>query len=861
MAKYIFIENSFEPHNKEYGNIPDGYLLKDFLKTLPLVNPHIQLNFKDVFDKDGNVIIDINDNYRLKENDVLMVVNGVKGLTATFFVKLFVTLAVSYALNRLLAEKPSIPKINTKASEKGETEYSISTSQNQAKKGEPIPECFGTYVRYPDIIAPTYYRFEDNKQFLYMLLCLGQGQHTVEQIYIEDTDVGDFTAGTFFNRVYKTEAEHSGDNKIQTDWANNVPIGTYVPTTINETAPYEEVPYLGSGSYTIVDLEPNGNDTNMSKFSIACTMPPFDGLDKYGGAYDDQYLYFYFDFYKDGVFIESKSLSRYYKSLNYNQTVYPSLQFEYENGKYDEARIQFRSVGRKNRGPQNALTATFRSLTYQELNLNPDNNFRDIVITAKEIEDFKLSSKSTNFMQEFRLNPTGTTADKIEVDIVMYNGLYYQNDNGSLGNRSISFKTTIIDEFENTTTFTETITDNTRSQIQKTYTYDVTPSSYMVKVERITAETTDTKVQDEIYVRNIKAYLLNEDNETYNTKYLRYGDVTLMAVKLKATQGISGKGQFKVKVRARRDNISTTKDVLEYIWTSNNGGRQPIEKISLPTEMENEDYNDFIGKRTTVLQGLQSVATNARYNLFSSFDVLTAKKDVEQPLRHFMFNETNIIRNSLKVFMSATDESDYDGIRVQYKDFETFEDAFYTYPEDSNFPQNIELQGVTDDVLAEEQARFIYREKIYRNVRYEFDTELDGFVPSLYERGAISHPVISKSKSGFLRGFNLSTGVVIINELPLENLTEPKIFFRGRDGKPSVIYDVLDITQRTLTLDISVNPLPIDLYVGDDEQRTIYTLGEFDLVDDIIITEIRPKKDNIVGIKAWNYNPLLYVDE
>lgn len=850
MAKYIFIEDEFKPHDKEVGETEEIRLV-DFLKSLPLVNPKVELNHKDVFKiVDDELIITIEDDYILKEDDILVIVNekGAAGLIWGI-VKFVIGVVISYALNRLLYDKPSVPKPKTSTSEKGESEYSISTSQNQAKKGQPIPECFGTYVRFPDIIAPTYYRYEDNKEFLYMLLCLGKGQHTIEQIYIEDTDVDDFTEGTFYSRLYKTESEHSGDNKISTDWSNNIPIGTYTPQTINETAPYEIVPYLNSGDYLSIDLEPNGQETNMSKFRIACTMPSI-------GAYEDQFFYVYVSLFKDNVFIEERSTSKYYKNLNPSETVYFNYEILYPKGDFDEARLQFRSVGRKNRGSENVVTATFRSLTYQELNLSPDNYFRDIVITSAEVENFKLRDKPEDKMNLFRLNPTGTRADIVEVDIILYGGLYTQNSTGGLSNRTIQFKTTLLDLDGNETVYTESITDNTRSQIQKTYSYSVTPSSYMVKVERITSETTDTKVQDEIYARGIKAYLLNEDNPTYGTKYINYGNVSLLAVKIKATEGISSKGQFKVKVRASRDDIVTAKDTLEYIWTSQNGGRQPIEKIDLPLTMENDNFNGFIDKRTTVLQALQSVASNNRYNIFSSFDVLTARKDEEQPIRTMMFNEANIIKDSLVVTMSSNDESDYDGIRVKYNDFETFEDVFYTYPEDSSFPQDIELDGITDEVLAEEQAVFIYNEKTKRNVRYEFDTELDGLVPTLYDRCAITHPILSTSQSGVIVAFTNDT--VTLNELVNVELEEPKIFFRGRDGKPSDLYTVLSIDARTITVDVSEKALPDDLYIGDEEQRTIYSIGETGFVDDIIITEIKPKRENIISIKAWNYDDSIY---
>ncbi len=696
MAKYIFVKNELKPHLKEMGDIDNGTRLPEFLRGLDLVNPYIILNGINL------ETLKLEENHTLSEDDRIVIVNQVKGLDpiTIAIIAIVASVAVSYAMITLLApDKPSIPKSTEQ--KKAETEFTVNTSQNQARNGESIPECFGNFVRTPDIISTPYRRYDsNNKQFLYMLLCVGVGENTISDVFIEDTNVTEFSSGVIDYRVYKNATAHTGNDLIKDDW----------------------------------------NTT-----------------------FSDTYM-------------------------------------------------------------------------------------RDVVITVKEIDNILLEQADP--FDEIQANPSGTLTDLLEFDIQFPNGLTNNNSSTSV---------TVQFQYRNSsgtlTTVNEVITANTIDPIRKTYSYAVTPDYYKMKAIRVTADSTSTSVRDTVYLDSMKTYLIN--NDVTGNGAIEYGDLTLMAVKIKATQGISDKGQFKVKVNATRDNISTLKEVMEHVWTTENGGRQAIEGIDLP--IMNETYNSVISSRGTVFKTLQSVATSARYNVFPSFNVLTARKDVPQAVRTMLFSEANIKKNSLKVTMSAKDETDYDGVKTIYRNPTTFENEHEVYPSNSAFPQEIPLDGITDQAFALEQAEFLHNQDELRNIKYQFETELDAFVPSLYDRVGISHPVLSKSQSGVIVDYNVTNSTVTLQDRLNDSYTDLRILFRSRLGTPSVLYTVTNINNRILTLDTSVNALPTDLYIGDDEQKTIYQLGEtITFIDDIIITEIKPKANNIIAVTAWNYNEAIY---
>lgn len=698
MAKYVFIRDEIK-NIRDIGEC-SGRLV-DFIKILPLVNPDIYLNNENI-KKDDEFIID--DDYVLEEDDTLLIVNrvgaaavGITNVVGAFFFNLAASVAVSFALNKLLApDKPSIPR--QAEQRQAETEFTINTSQNQARNGQPIPECFGNFIRIPDLISASYRRYENNDQFLYMLLCVGIGQNTLNNLFIEDTNVTAFVSGDIEYRLYKTSAEHTGNDKIKDDWN----------TTFTD-------PYM-----------------------------------------------------------------------------------------------------------------------------------RDVVITAKEVQDILL--EVANPFNEIQLNPSNTLTDYIEFDIILPNGLTNNNSN-----RSVTFEFQWRDSLGVLTTQQETLTDNTISPIRRTYGYSVSPDYYKTRAIRITADSTSNNIRDDIYLDSMKAYLIN--NDVTGNGYIDYGDVTLLAVKLRATNAISSRGQLKVKGNFTRDGLTDLKSAMEYVWTADNGGRQPLATLDLPTM--SETYNQVIQNRTTVYQTLQSMATSQRYNFFPSSNIMTVKKDVAQPVSTFIFNEANIVRNTLRIKTQSQEATDYDGVRVIYKDATSFEDRFAVYPTNASFPEDQPLDGVTDAAFAAKQAEFLYNQNLKRNVKISFDTELDGHVPSLYEKCSITHPTIANSQSGFINAF--TTDTVTINETIKEDYTDLKILFRDRQGKPSVLYDVLDVADRKLTIDVSGTPLPSDLYVGSDELRTVYSLGEgTTYTTEFLFTEMKPKRDNIISVVGWKYDDTIY---
>lgn len=100
-----------------------------------------------------------------------------------------VMLAGSLLINALVP--PTRPPTTFTGSQSSPT-YTIGAQGNQARVQNVIPVLYGRYRVYPDFAAQPYIENNGNQQYLYQLFCVSQGDLSVEEVLIEDTDINSF---------------------------------------------------------------------------------------------------------------------------------------------------------------------------------------------------------------------------------------------------------------------------------------------------------------------------------------------------------------------------------------------------------------------------------------------------------------------------------------------------------------------------------------------------------------------------------------------------------------------------------------------------------------------------------------------
>lgn len=105
--------------------------------------------------------------------------------------------AISMAGNALIsaafAGKPSMPSPQVASSYSAPSPtYNLQAQGNMARVDAAIPVQYGRMMSYPDLAAQPYIEYAGNEQYLFQLLCLGQGEYDIEDIRIDDTAIGNF---------------------------------------------------------------------------------------------------------------------------------------------------------------------------------------------------------------------------------------------------------------------------------------------------------------------------------------------------------------------------------------------------------------------------------------------------------------------------------------------------------------------------------------------------------------------------------------------------------------------------------------------------------------------------------------------
>lgn len=117
--------------------------------------------------------------------------------------------------------------------------YSLQAQGNAARLGSPIPVQYGRLRVYPDFAAQPYVEYASNEQYLYQLLCIGQGEYSIETVQINDSPITSFSnvvyevippggTTTLFPANVTQSSEVSGQELL-----NATPIGPFVANSAN----------------------------------------------------------------------------------------------------------------------------------------------------------------------------------------------------------------------------------------------------------------------------------------------------------------------------------------------------------------------------------------------------------------------------------------------------------------------------------------------------------------------------------------------------------------------------------------------------------------------------------------------------
>lgn len=540
--------------------------------------------------------------------------------------------AVIYAVNYIIndAFSPNIPSgiagSADKSDNKASSVYNLNSNQNSVRLGQPIPILYGRTRSYPSIIEEPYFRYKDNEMYMYQMMVVTAGKGQISELLVADSKEVDLGPDDVIYKVYYDDSLTAGVIKADVDttfgdpnyhmrvktlpevsglelrgtpavssfimsfsgttiqfytYANglepdlsSIVSGTKI--TISGTLNNDGI-YIASGSPTglAVPIGSKEGDAGWVSFTAepATTIntPPDSptilhrfrvgyNIDGWTGYSDRVLQYTVIDLQQQTVTAYAFSEFIPGRVINVDGTVYQIVQ----------------------------KLAPYTDMVMYTLNPIPTvdaSNLTSVGLIASEY----YAQFATSY-GAYTLNPTVSDLDSVEVDIEYPRGIYNSDTAGNFTDRSILLEYNLIGNIEtgwtrlaepgNITAYTETLATNTPQR--RTYPLPIPvgmddSEPIKLRIRRVSPETSDIKGQDQAIVSRVKTLYIEPD-------ITDYGDITLLWARLKATNGISSKGQFQLNAWVTRTDVlpDITSVITDLYTNTSYGAKLPAADLQLP---------------------------------------------------------------------------------------------------------------------------------------------------------------------------------------------------------------------------------------------------------------------------------------
>lgn len=472
--------------------------------------------------------------------------------------------------------------------------------------------------------------------------------------------------------------------------------------------------------------------------------------------------------------------------------------------------------------------------------------------------------------------PVGRTVKEIHLDLQFPAGLGRVGGTGSISERTLIVSavcTPIDDAGEQVGTpenYSVSYTDKTRNELLKTWKIPIaTTNRYKVELSRDFLST-DWQDLNKLRFASLKGIIYHPDG-TY-----AYGNVTLMAVQIKATESIGTGGSKAISVQVTSsiprledgalEGSSNPADIFADILLNTTYGARLLEKhinrTDLLTHKSNwADANGFNGifdSHGTVAEALSAVLLPVRARPVNEGVVFNVVQDgPKEP--EWIFSPANIVEGSFTVSFSFSSERDMDGYQVEYRPPLSVDPAYSVYPDDAVRPKAVTLFGCTDEDTAYRYAKLLWNQRVYGRKICSFTTEMEGNLPRPGDIARISHYVMSTW--GHAGEVTKIQGRVVTLDISVDWLLSEvwKVYLRDEQGRMSQAQDIEPIDDHSFELVVEP-PFPI-WTTSSDQVATIVLLNGVKTESALFqITDVNPVDNQQSAIRASIYDDRIYQD-
>lgn len=507
--------------------------------------------------------------------------------------------------------------------------------------------------------------------------------------------------------------------------------------------------------------------------------------------------------------------------------------------------------------------------------------FPNEVFNVSEVSGQELTGP--NAVGYFPVNPPETTVNKLSFDMVMPQGLGYVGDDGELDSRTVTFRfnAQLIDDAGNTlgapfTLATRSISARTNTAIRRTYSFAVTAGRYQIQVFRIGSKSSDARFSNTLNVTAARGY---------SSEALNYGNITLMAVKLRANNTLSSQSSRKINVLAKRmlpvpsisNNIvswgapQVTQSIAwaiadmcrAHYGAGVSEARFNVAQLIALHDLWNprgDTLNCTFDSAQTFWEALSITCRAGRARPFVQGGMMHFVRDSLQQLPSVLFTQRNIVKDTFKLSYIMPSEDTADAVDVEYFDQEIWKPKVVRAQLDvgtPNKPIKIQAFGITNRDQAYREGMKIAADNRYRRKEISFNTELEGHIPSLGDLIAIQHDMPEWGQYGEALSVTATT---VQSSEPFEWETGATHYMMlrtangGAEGPIAVTRGANDGELVFVSGAVQTN-----VYTGNEREKTYITFGrEGRVVQLARLLSARPLSNGQVEISAINEDPRVH---
>ncbi|WP_444927189.1 host specificity factor TipJ family phage tail protein [Microbulbifer sp. TRSA002] len=749
--------------------------------------------------------------YRIQSGDQFELVVEAKGLA----VIVMAVVAVAAAAAAIYFSQ-QIPDNYNQTTPDGSTIYDPNAQGNQARLMGVVPEIAGRHKVYPDLLCQPRRQYDNNEQYLYLMLCVGVGDYEIsaDNIYIGNTPVSGY-AGDIEYRVFGP-----GEDVTDHDAHRNFYLSPEVGSSSGQTG-----------------LELEGSSTSVGGN---------DGLSRWT--------------------FSSKSLRRYIYDPEFSG--YIAAHFPYVVGEIvtisnssndGDFRVQLRDT----------YSAQMEKV---DANGNPDTSWTGFA--ASQHEAITIASNgggAGNYLGPIFACPENETTRYIELDFFLPQGLGRIKDNGNFDSQEVAIDIDYRAEGASSwTTVTHTFSNATNDQLGHTEKINIGSAIRPeVRVRRVTEASDDTRIYDMVQWTALRAELDSASS---------YEGVTTIAVKIRGTNALAGSAENKFNLIPTRklpvyENGSwsaakATEDIAPFFayiiksvgHTDHQIGLEELEALHELWSARGDTFSAVFDNKTTLFEALKKVLAVGYAEPTLDYGQIIPVRDGPRTAFEHMYQPDNRV-GELEQDISLFDPDEPDGVEVEYFDPQTWKPAtvLCALPEDQGLtPKKVRAFGITDETKAWRFGMRQRRIQRYRRTRYSFKTEMDGLNSRYLSYCALADDIPGYSQTGRVLAVS---GREITLDADLEwGSGTHFLALRKPDGKLSGLY--------TATVTDSANVIAIDTdldfapVLDGSMEPPLFMFGEANRWSyPALITDIKPSGTERVSMTAVNYDERVYLDD